>query len=55
MYRPNVLTQDLRELQRAEGRVHFGGSDIANGWRGFIDGAIESGLRVAQRAAQQLA
>lgn len=54
MYRPNVLTQDFRELQRAEGRVHFGGSDIADGWRGFIDGAIESGLRVAQRAAQQL-
>jgi monoamine oxidase len=55
MYRPNVLTQDLRELQRSEGRVHFAGSDVANGWRGFIDGAIESGLRVAQQVASQLA
>lgn len=54
MYRPNVLTQDLRELQRPEGHVHFCGSDIANGWRGFIDGAIESGLRVGQRVADQL-
>jgi monoamine oxidase len=54
MYRPNVLTQDLRELQRPEGNVHFAGSDVANGWRGFIDGAIESGLRVAQQVAQQL-
>jgi monoamine oxidase len=54
MYRPNVLTHDLRELQRPEGRVHFCGSDIANGWRGFIDGAIESGLRVGQRVADQL-
>ena len=54
MYRPNVLTQDLRELQRPEGNVHFCGSDIANGWRGFIDGAIESGLIVGQRVADQL-
>jgi monoamine oxidase len=55
MYRPNVLTQDLRELQRSEGRIHFAGSDVASGWRGFIDGAIESGLRVAQQVASQLA
>jgi monoamine oxidase len=27
--------------------VIFVGSDIANGWSGFIDGAIESGLRGA--------
>jgi monoamine oxidase len=54
MYRPNVLTQDLHELQRTEGNVHFCGSDIADGWRGFIDGAIESGLRVGQRVADQL-
>jgi monoamine oxidase len=54
MYRPNVLTADLRELQRAEGKVHFCGSDIANGWRGFIDGAIESGLNVGRRVAAQL-
>ena len=27
------------------------GSDIANGWAGFIDGAIESGLRAGAAAA----
>ena len=54
MYRPNVLTRDLGELQHSEGNVHFCGSDIADGWRGFIDGAIESGLRVGQRVANQL-
>ena len=32
------------ELQRDEGGVHFAGADIANGWRGFIDGAIETGV-----------
>ena len=55
MYRPGVLTGDLRELQRSEGNVHFCGSDIANGWRGFIDGAIESGLRVGRDVADRLA
>ena len=27
------------------------GSDLANGWAGFIDGAIESGLRAGRWAA----
>ena len=26
------------------------GSDYANGWAGFIDGAIESGLRASRTA-----
>jgi hypothetical protein len=42
------LTQALAELQRPEGRVALAGSDYANGWAGFIDGAIESGLRAAR-------
>lgn len=54
MYPPGMLTSSLRELQRSEGRVHFAGADIANGWRGFIDGAIESGLDVARQVSQQL-
>ena len=54
MYRPNTLTNDLTELQRAEGNVYFAGSDIANGWRGFIDGAIESGIQTARRVADNL-
>ena len=38
-------------MQRIDGRVVLAGSDIANGWAGFIDGAIESGLRAGARAA----
>jgi monoamine oxidase len=38
-------------MQRAEGRVVLARSDLANGWAGFIDGAIESGLRAGARAA----
>jgi pseudooxynicotine oxidase len=51
MYRPGQLTRSLRELQKPEGRVLLAGSDVANGWNGFIDGAIESGLRAARLVA----
>ncbi|WP_308364796.1 FAD-dependent oxidoreductase [Streptomyces sp. ISL-86] len=29
------------------GRLAFASSDIASGWSGWVDGAIESGLRAA--------
>lgn len=54
MYRPQVLSRHFSELQRAEGHVYFAGADIANGWRGFIDGAIESGLSAARVVSDQL-
>jgi monoamine oxidase len=54
MYRPGFFTKYFRELQRAEGGIHFAGSDIANGWRGFIDGAIESGSVAARRIHAEL-
>jgi monoamine oxidase len=38
-------------MRRPEGRLLLAGSDIANGWAGFIDGAIESGLTVGAAAA----
>lgn len=52
--RPNQTTRYLREIQRPEGRVLFAGSETANGWNGFIDGGIESGLRVAKDVATVL-
>lgn len=55
MYRPMFFTRYLRELQRPEGNIHFAGSDVADGWRGFIDGAIESGVRAAHRVDLALA
>lgn len=45
--RPHQTSRYLAQAQASEGRLHFAGSDIADGWRGFMDGAIESGLRVA--------
>lgn len=44
---PFQLTTLHREIQRPHGRIKFATGDIADGWSGYIDGAIESGLRVA--------
>jgi monoamine oxidase len=48
MLRPGQL-RHLQALQQPHGRVHLAGSDYATGWAGFVDGAIESGLRTARR------
>ncbi|MER6201340.1 NAD(P)/FAD-dependent oxidoreductase [Streptomyces sp. NPDC001586] len=48
IYRPGQLTQVLPDLRTTEGRLFFAGSDSARTWRGFIDGAIESGYRSAR-------
>ncbi|SFV14984.1 flavin monoamine oxidase family protein [Pseudoduganella namucuonensis] len=46
-YRPNQLSHSFAELRRIEGNVFFASADSAKGWRGFIDGAIESGAETA--------
>jgi len=51
IHRPGWYEHHHSAMQRPEGAVVFAGSDIANGWSGFIDGAIESGLRGASLAA----
>jgi monoamine oxidase len=54
VFRPGQLTRYLSELQRPEGRVFYAGADNASGWRGFIDGAIESGIRAGRQVAELL-
>jgi monoamine oxidase len=54
-HRPGQLTRDLAGLQQPAGVVHFASSDNASLWGGFVDGAIESGLREARRVAAELA
>ncbi|WP_166848012.1 NAD(P)/FAD-dependent oxidoreductase [Isoptericola sp. BMS4] len=50
MHRAGFLTTSLEALRSPlHGRVHLAGSDVADGWGGFIDGAIESGMTVARR------
>lgn len=47
-YKPNMWSSYGEAMRKHEGRLIFAGSDIADGWRGFIDGAIETGLRAAR-------
>lgn len=51
---PGQTSRYLKALQTAQGRVHFSSSDWANGWRGFIDGAVEQGLISARHVRRQL-
>ncbi|MBD1541558.1 FAD-dependent oxidoreductase [Arthrobacter sp. IA7] len=48
MHRPGFLTESLSSFQQRQGALLFAGSDYANGWGGFIDGAIESGMEAAR-------
>lgn len=48
VYRPGQYGRYLTQLQQSEGRLVFANSDWASGWRGFIDGAVESGLRAGR-------
>jgi monoamine oxidase len=51
--RPGQLLKQLPAIQKPHGRMVFATADIASGWNGaFIEGAIESGLRAANQAAQ---
>lgn len=48
MHRTGYLSGSLKALQQPLGRIRLAGSDIADGWGGFIDGAIESGVKAAR-------
>jgi monoamine oxidase len=50
--RPGQLASGaFTTVQQPRGRLAFAGSDLANGWSGYIDGAIESGAAAAAYAA----
>ncbi|MGJ6968258.1 flavin monoamine oxidase family protein [Streptosporangium sp. G11] len=49
---PGQLTRLHDALQRPSGRLAFATSDIAAGWNGYIDGAIETGVRAGRQAAE---
>lgn len=51
IHRPGWYTRHHAAMREPEGRLILAGSDLADGWAGFIDGAIESGLRAGRLAA----
>ncbi|SFN61395.1 flavin monoamine oxidase family protein [Mycetocola miduiensis] len=53
-YRPGQVIAHSQALQQPHGRVFFGNSDLASGWAGWFDGAIESGARAAAQSNEKL-
>jgi monoamine oxidase len=49
IHRPGWYTRHHAAMRAPEGGLVFAGSDLADGWSGFVDGAIESGLRAARQ------
>jgi (S)-6-hydroxynicotine oxidase len=47
---PGMLTRSHEAVRRPEGRVAFAGADLAVGWIGWIEGALETGARAAKWA-----
>ncbi|MEU8708438.1 NAD(P)/FAD-dependent oxidoreductase [Streptomyces sp. NPDC048565] len=47
--KPRQLTSLYPDALAPSGRVAFASGDLANGWSGFLDGAVESGLRAARQ------
>ena len=50
IHRPGWYEHHHAAIRRPEGNLLLAGSDLANGWAGFIDGAIESGLQAGRWA-----
>ncbi len=46
-FRPGEITTIRKTIAGPEGRIHFAGEHTA-GWQGYMNGAVESGHRVAQ-------
>jgi monoamine oxidase len=53
-FRTADATQYLESLQRPWQRLAFASADIASGWVGYMDGAVESGLRAARQTVARL-
>jgi monoamine oxidase len=51
-FRPGQVMRFHSAFQEPEGRLAFAGSDLALGWAGWIDGAIETGARAARQALE---
>lgn len=51
---PGAMSKYTQALQKRHGNVFFASADWADGWRGFIDGALESGLKAAIDVVQHL-
>ncbi|TQV95285.1 monoamine oxidase N [Cordyceps javanica] len=50
---PEATTKYLSVLQRPYGNIFFASADWSDGWRGWIDGAVQSGTQAAKAVVFQ--
>lgn len=54
-FRPGDMSTYAEALQQSHGKVVMASADWANGFAGFVDGAIEQGAKAASRVKTELA
>jgi len=52
---PGVLTTFGEVLREPCGRIHWAGTETATRWMGYLDGALQSGMRAADEVLARLA
>lgn len=52
---PGVMTTFGSALREPCGRIHWAGTETATEWAGYLDGALQSGIRAAREVNQALA
>jgi monoamine oxidase len=45
---PNLLSSCRDEISTPTGLIHWAGTETATEWMGYLDGALQSGIRAAQ-------
>lgn len=53
-FRPGQVSSNMEALQENVPPLFFASSDISDGWRGFIDGAFDSGLKTVRQVLEYL-
>lgn len=51
---PGVMTKFEHALRTPHGKVHFVGTETSYEWKGYMDGAVRSGLRGAKEVIKAL-
>jgi len=51
---PGVMTRFGEALRAPCGRIHWAGTETATEWQGYMDGALQSGLRAAAEVEARL-
>lgn len=54
LMKPGVLSEVGNALREPAGRIHFAGTETAQRWCGYFDGALEAGQRAADEVIERL-